>query len=230
MGAVETAGLMRLLQIADSAFPVGGFAYSHGLEWMAHEGLVRDDEGVATFLEGYVAQAVLGQSVPGALRGWRAASPGAAVRADVQLDASMATSVERDAGRAMGERLLVESANAFGGERARLLLTDVKSGRSPGQYAVAFGVVAREQGVEDRAMAVALAYTMIAAVAQAGVRLGLIGQGGSARVTAAACAAAERKIAAIVSARRVRRPGAFAPGSDVAGVLHSRLPFRMFAS
>lgn len=230
MEVATTASLMRLLQIADSAFPVGGFAYSHGLEWMAHEGLVRDESGVASFLEGYVAQAVLGQGVPGAVRGWRAMSPGAAIRADVELDASMATAVERDAGRAMGERLLVESVNAFGGERAGLLLTDVKSGRSPGQYAVAFGVVAREQGVEEQAMAEGLAYTMIAAVAQAGVRLGIIGQGGSARVTAAACEIAERQLAPILTSRRVRRPGAFAPGADVAGVLHSRLPFRMFAS
>ena len=28
-------GLLRLLQVTDSSFPVGGFAYSHGLESLA---------------------------------------------------------------------------------------------------------------------------------------------------------------------------------------------------
>jgi urease accessory protein len=41
-----TADLLRLIQWLSPAFPVGGFAYSHGLESVMVSGAVRDGEGV----------------------------------------------------------------------------------------------------------------------------------------------------------------------------------------
>ena len=37
------ASLLRLLQLASPAFPVGAYAYSQGLEWAVERGWVRNE-------------------------------------------------------------------------------------------------------------------------------------------------------------------------------------------
>ncbi|MCC6008051.1 MAG: urease accessory protein UreF [Rhodobacteraceae bacterium] len=44
------SGLLRLAQILSPAFPVGGFAYSHGMEWVIREGDIHDAESLAAWL------------------------------------------------------------------------------------------------------------------------------------------------------------------------------------
>ena len=41
---------LRLLQITDSAFPLGGYAFSSGLESMAHLGLIPDGAALVKYL------------------------------------------------------------------------------------------------------------------------------------------------------------------------------------
>lgn len=41
--AIESQQLLLLLNWMSPAFPIGSFAYSHGLEWAIDEGLVRDE-------------------------------------------------------------------------------------------------------------------------------------------------------------------------------------------
>ena len=44
----EITRLMRLLEFSDSAFPVGTFSFSNGLETAAFEGIVYDAQTLAT--------------------------------------------------------------------------------------------------------------------------------------------------------------------------------------
>ena len=225
-----TVALLRLLQITDSSFPVGGFAFSHGLEWLVQHGWVESEADVAAVLDAYVVQAGGGQWLPAALACARTTGIAAIQRWDDLLDASMLVEGERNAGRAMGERLLAGASDAFAGERIGAFLDAVREGRTPGQYAAVYGVTAAEAGVEEEAMLAALGSTMVNSIASAAVRLGTIGQAAAIRITAAAAPVLAATVARTLERRGRPRFGAFTPGLDVAGLLHSTLPFRMFAS
>ncbi|MBL8893650.1 MAG: urease accessory protein UreF, partial [Rhizobiales bacterium] len=44
--ATDAARLLLLLNWMSPTFPVGGFAYSHGLEWAIVAGIVKDAESL----------------------------------------------------------------------------------------------------------------------------------------------------------------------------------------
>ncbi len=229
--------LLRLLQITDSSFPTGGFAFSHGVEWLTQRAGVTGEPGMHALLVAYIDQAVARQALPAALAAMRATTTTSLLRTDEVLDASFAAAAEREAGRIMGERLLTGALGAFeafhAGEQDALaadLLGEVRAGTTPGQYAVAFGAIAYDQRVPEADALTALAFSMVLSVAQAAVRLNVIGQSASARLVARAEPQLERGVAEVLAARRRRALGTFTPGLDVAGVLHPTLQFRMFAS
>jgi urease accessory protein len=226
-----TVALLRLLQVTDSSFPVGGFAFSHGLEWLTQKRIVRDEAALARFLEAYVDQPVGRQSLPAAARGYRARSLETLLCVDEALDAAFAAEGERNAGRAMGERLLVGAGDAFGaGTRITELRRLVRARETPGQYAVAYGAIAAEEGVPEGQMLTALAFSMVLAVTQAAVRLNTIGQAAAARLAANASPAIERALARVGGEGARPAIGACTPNLDVAALGHPSLTFRMFAS
>jgi urease accessory protein len=62
--SIGDAPLMRLLQLVSPAFPIGAFAYSHGLESAVELGFVRDAESAAGFIEGLLHQAFRTWEIP----------------------------------------------------------------------------------------------------------------------------------------------------------------------
>jgi len=231
MPPTDAGALLRLLQITDSSFPVGGFAFSHGLEWLTQRRIVVDEAGLARFLEAYVDQGVGRQALPGAVRGYRARTAGALRRADEALDASYAAEGERNAGRAMGDRLLVGATDAFEtGAHIEEFRRLARAGATPGQYAVAYGAIAAAQRIEEPQMLIALGFSMVLAVTQAAVRLNTIGQGAAVRLAAGASPAIERAVTRVLSEGARPAIGAFTPNLDAAALGHPSLTFRMFAT
>jgi urease accessory protein len=54
--AIEPLNLLHLLAVMSPAFPVGSFAYSHGLEWAIDAGDVADAEDVRQWIESLLVQ------------------------------------------------------------------------------------------------------------------------------------------------------------------------------
>lgn len=60
----EHITLLRLLQLASPALPVGAYAYSQGLEWAVSAGWVNDESSLANWLTQQLSHSIAGVDVP----------------------------------------------------------------------------------------------------------------------------------------------------------------------
>ena len=157
-----------ILQLADSAFPTGGFAHSAGIEALAQAG----ELNVERFCGELIDQLAHG-SLP--LAGTVYDDPDRLAEVDAFARATLWSHVAARASRAQGRALLDVAARSFGHEslvaaRARVLRNELD-----GHLAPAFGFVTRALGVDrDEALATFLHLGLRGALSAA-VRLGCVG-------------------------------------------------------
>lgn len=218
-----SSSLYRLMSWLSPSFPVGAYAFSHGLEWqIEHQGLthphaVRD--WIAELITRGSGQADL--VLCGAA--WRAMAAGDAVGALSELALAFAGSAER-----------VTEAQAQGTafvETVRATWPDATLDALPRDcaYPVAVGAVACAHGVPEAATLTGYGHAFVANLVSAAVRLVPLGQTDGQRITAALEVAVEAAVA---------RAGDTAPDdlssvtlvSDIAAMRHETQYTRLFRS
>ena len=102
--------MWMVLQLADSAFPSGGFAHSAGLEAAAQAGEIEGAEGVRRFVRDAVWQAGW-SALP--LLGRAFADPGALPAMDARAEAFLTNHVANRASRTQGRAFLATAARVF---------------------------------------------------------------------------------------------------------------------
>lgn len=183
-----------LWQLADSAFPTGGFAHAGGLEAAVQLGAVAGGEGLARFAEEAIWNAA-GFGLPFVSAAH--ASPEALPDLDHRCDAFTPSHVANRASRAQGEALLRAAAAAFGGGAAELASL-ARRERLPCHLAPVQGAVAARLGVALPDARRLYLFLQLRGIVSAAVRLGLVGpleaqgvQAGLANVAEAAAAGAD---------------------------------------
>src|SRR5688572_13157917 len=108
-GTMTPIQLVQTLQLTDSFFPVGSFAYSDGLESAATNGRVHDANSLAEWLDHFLNSAFIpcdGLALLKCMTAIESADHVALRRIDEELTAIKPSAAVRAASTAIGKRLL----------------------------------------------------------------------------------------------------------------------------
>ncbi len=228
----STSALLRLLQISDSSFPTGSYAFSHGLEGLHAMGLIAGEADVRDVARAHIEETLAWQDLPAVSHAHRHASArdlDALIDLDQLLSALRPVPAFRNASTRMGRRTLEATIPLFPSPFAERVLGAIRDGLTPGHHAVAFGVAAKVAGIEAHDSVVAFAASSVNGYVAAAVRLGAIGQTAAQRIIAGLGPTLSAAIAAAPDIETVDFGGSL-PLLDIAGMRQPTLPARMFAS
>ena len=162
-------------------FPVGGFAYSHGLEWAAEAGHVRDAASLKAWLEDILAHGAARNDAVLAALAWRAVSgaDASALRDVNALAVALANSRERRLETVtQGKAFLTIIRDAWP-------LPEPLFGDGDVAYPCAFGAAAAAHGCPLAPTLEAMLLGFVSNLVSAALRLSVIGQTDGQRIIAA---------------------------------------------
>ena len=225
-GAGGETALVRALQLASAASPVGSYAWSDGMEYAVHAGNPRDEDSAREWIAGLLSHSVCGLDVPllaGMHAAWAAGHAEEALRLGAWLLAGRETAELRRADRQQGQALMRVLAG-LGVARAAGLRADRRVG-----YACAFALAGASFGVPARTTAVSFVYARLESMVVTAVKLVPLGQSAGQRMIfdlagalPSACEAALPIAPADIAAG--------APGQAMASARHETQATRLYRS
>jgi len=218
----QDLALTRLLQLADSALPIGSAAHSFGLESVVADGLLANRELESFFgdyLEEYgaldaafcrAAHRMAGISAEEFAIEWR--------NLNQRLSARRLARESRDASLALGRRfLLLASA---------LLPSRHPAAEMESHHVTAFGLVTALAGVGERNAVLAWLHQSITSLVSAAQRLAPLGQSRASGILWSL----KPLLAEIAQTSSLAEARCFAPIPEIASMRHARLTTRLFIS
>lgn len=180
----DTRQLLRLLQLASPALPIGAFHFSQGLEHAVHSGWVRDEASALEWIGGVAGAglATLDLPVLGRLHaGWTQCAAGEVARWNSVLIASRETEELRAEDRHLGAALAKLMGEFELAAQHRDLLQSLLLERSI-TYATAFALAAVHWGIDSADAAAAYAWSWAENQTLAAVKLVPLGQTAGQRI------------------------------------------------
>ncbi len=215
-----------LYQLADSAFPTGGFAHSAGLEAAAQLGEIGGATDVAAFCEQALWQAGLA-SLPFVHAAH--AAPDSIAAYDTRCHAFLSNHVANRASRAQGRAFASTCARIFTIPAIARLDEAVRARALRGHHAPLFGAVLSALDVAAADAAQLFLHQSLRGACSAAVRLGLLGPHEAQRLQHDLAPLAAR-VAAACASLPIEAAAQPAPLLDLFGSLHDRLYARLFLS
>jgi len=168
-------GFLAALQLADSAFPAGLYAFSHGLETAAQEGHVRSAQDLERFVEDWLTWQVGPGDATLLVAAHRACTRGATdvlLEIDAYCAATKLAREAREASVKTGGRLLATATTMVpAGSVVHRLHDAVRRGQTPGTYAIAFGATSAALGVGEATAVLADLHSAATGLLGAALRL-----------------------------------------------------------
>jgi urease accessory protein len=214
---MDNASLLRLLTWLSPAFPTGGFAYSHGLEWSVAAGDVATEAALIGWVRDTLAHGALWSDAILLRHAHRGEDPEDLAALAVALSPSAERRLETGAQGA-----------AFALAAAAWPSAGLQNwGDAPLPYPIAVGLLAAGQNVPEDDTALAYLHAAAANFISAAIRLIPLGQNAGLR----AQAAIERDILATAAATKsasLDDLGGAAWASDIAAMRHETQYTRLF--
>ena len=218
-----------LLQLADSAFPTGGFAHSSGLEAAVQLGEVTTAADLTAFVKDVLVQTGhLALPFVGAAHD----APSRLEALDAACDALLTSHVANRASRTQGRAFAATCARVFDGPDCTELLALDEACRTralAAHLAPVMGAATRALGVRrEDALGLHLHGTL-RGLASAAVRLGLVGPHEAQRLVHA-CAGTLAELVGTCGKVAAEEAWQTAPVLEIFGATHDRLYSRLFQS
>ncbi len=219
--------VLPLLAWLSPAYPVGAFAYSHGLESALDAGLVTDAPALERWIGDLVRHGSVRQDAVLAAAAFRA-SDGEETETLADLnDLALALAPSRE------RRLETASTGRAFVEVTRTAWPQAIAPGLPAEgdvaYPIAFGSAAGQLGLPLVSSLAGFVLAFVSNLVSAALRLGIIGQTEAQRIVAALVGPAEA-LGLWASATTLDDLGACAQRSDIASLQHETLYSRLFRS
>jgi urease accessory protein len=223
---------LALLQLSDTALPIGAFAYSNGLETYAQQGLITDITTLQEWMEAVLHHAVHGgHLLPVALahRATAAADWTQLEGLDQHLTAMKHARELRQASVRLGQGLLRLAVQVWPGPLIEHLQALCRQQQLAGHQALVLGVLGCELGWEEGVSVEVAGYQWLSGMIPAALRLLPIGQLAGQRLLA------ELLLYLPPIADAIRQQGwddlaSAAPAFDIRAMQHETLYSRLFRS
>jgi urease accessory protein len=212
-------------QLADSAFPTGGFVHSFGLEAAWQQGEVNGGS-LSRFVRDAIAQAGQG-GVPFLLAAHD--DPGALQAIDERCDAFLRNRVANRASRVQGRAWIGTIERAFPRPDVRALCDAVRARPMARHYAPLFGATLKALDVDRQEAARLFLFGVCRGTLSAAVRLGIVGTTDAQRLLAERAHDLDRTLAASVTVT-LDEAAQTSPLADIWQASHDRLYSRLFQS
>lgn len=215
-----------LWQLADSAFPTGGFAHSGGLESAWQHGEIRTRADLLQFSRAALAQCSRA-SLPFAATAFdrSAAFP----KIDRQYDAFTSNHVANRASRLQGRAFLNSARSAFDNLELESLHQEVQSEALPGHFAPVCGAIYRSLDLPRAAALRLFLFTQLRGWTSSAVRLGIIGPL-EAQKTQASLSECSEELLSSAADLSLESAVQTAPILEILHASHDRLYSRLFQS
>lgn len=225
----DATTLMRLMEFTDSAFPVGTFSFSNGLETAAEEGLVRDAETLERYTRDIARQAAFTDGIAAlhAFRSRLAEDYEGILEADRQALLCKLNGETRLMTRRMGRKLAELSKRIFPDPFVDRWLDDLTAQTVPGTYPVAQGMLFAACGIPEQALFCAGHYGAVNLVLSAALRCVRVSHFDTQRILFRLSDEAEA-LYAEVRQSEFADMHAFAPQIDILASLHEKGSKRLF--
>ena len=225
----EITRLMRLLEFSDSAFPVGTFSFSNGLETAAFEGIVYDAQTLEQYTRTALRQTIYSDAIA-ALIAFRAAAGGnykTILEADRQIILCKMNAEARLMLIRMGKKMAEICTQITDSPWMSRWLEDIRAERTPGAYPVAQAIYFQQNGSTEKDLFVAIEYGAINMILNAALRCVKVSHYETQAILYRLCTEAAENYK-IVRELNFEDMQAFAPEMDVIASLHEKGKIRMF--
>lgn len=219
---LDTQGLLRLMAWLSPAFPIGGFAWSGGLERAAADGLVKNASGLSGWLSTVMAHGALWNDAVLFSEAWRRFEDESALAEVAEIGLALAGSAERFNETLSLGKAFVTAASAWPAPVLGLLPTNLP-------FPVAVGAIAAAHSVPVEKALAAFLHAGVSQAVSAGIRLGCCGQADGVRILAEL----EEPVASLASrgsALTIDDLGGAAVQAEIASLRHETQHSRLFRS